>query len=175
MKAVNDATRSTLDQFREKAKDIPWSAHPYAMLVESRKNVGVSEWTEEAKKEAMAALVLWVTVVVGKSTATTLNEILALMRIANESENEEHKKACENMAGSMNFVERVFTNYMTDVDFEYVAEQLFEDGERAEKERAEEFAAAEAAKAKVAKNADNKSAPQAKSGTIHKRWEPSQN
>ena len=62
---------------------------------------------------------------------------------------------------------------MASIDFHHIAEQLFADGEKMEKERNEEFAAAEAAKAKVAKVAANP--PQPLSGTVHKRWEPSQN
>lgn len=173
MKSVNDATANTLENFRRKAAEIPWDAHPYAMAVEGREKLGMKEWTEEHRRDATAAMVLWVTMIVGKSMASTLNEMVALMRIASETGDEEHKKAADEMASSMTFIENVFRTFMMSIDFEYVGEQLFADGEKMEKERAEEFAAAEAAKAKVAKQKEN--APQPLSGTVHRRWEPSQN
>lgn len=173
LKAVNEATQNTLEQFRKKAAEIPFDAHPYAMALEGRKKLGLNEWTEEHRRDATAAMVLWVTMIVGKSIASTLNEIIALMRIAVESEDADNKKAADDMASSMTFVENVFKTFMASIDFGHVAEQLFADGEKMEKERAEEFAAAEAAKAKVAKSKE--SAPQPLSGTIHRRWEPSQN
>lgn len=172
MKAVNEATQNTLEQFRKKAGEIPFDAHPYALALEGRKKLGLSEWTEEHRNDATAAMALWVTMIIGKSIANTLNEIVALMRIATETETEENKKAAEDMASSMTFVENVFRSFMNAIDMQHVAEQLFADGEKMEKERAEEFAAAEAAKAKVAKA---KEQPQPLSGTVHRRWEPSQN
>lgn len=173
MKAINEATTSTLEQFRKKASEIPFDAHPYSMALEGRKKLGLDEWTEEHRRDATAAMVLWVTMIVGKSIASTLNEIVALMKIAVETETDENKKAADDMASSMTFVENVFKTFMMSIDFEHVAEQLFADGEKMEKERAEEFAAAEAAKAKVAKSKENQ--PQPLSGTVHRRWEPSQN
>lgn len=173
MKAVNEATQATLERFRKRAADIPWDAHPYAMALEGRKKLGLSEWTEEHRNDATSAMVLWVTMIVGKSMANTLNEIVALMRIAVETENPEHKKAADEMASSMSFIENVFASFMSSIDFQYVGEQLFADGERMEKERNEEFAAAEAAKAKVAKA--KAESPQPLIGTVHRRWEPSQN
>lgn len=176
MKIINDATRGTLERFREKAKDLPWSAHPYAMLVESRNKLEIKEWDTESRSDAVAAMAMWVTMIVGKSMANTLNEIVALMRIAVETGDEEHKKAAEEMATSMSFVEKVFSVFMSSIDFHHVAEGLFDDGVKMEKERNDEFAAAEAAKAKVAKAAaEGKESPQLKTGTVHTRWEPSQN
>jgi len=173
MKAVNEATQTTLERFRKKADEIPWDGHPYAMALEGRNKLGKTEWCEEHRRDAIAAMGLWVTMVVGKSIASTLNEIVTLMRIAVETGDEAHKKAADEMASSMTFAESVFTAYMASIDFHHIAEQLFADGEKMEKERNEEFAAAEAAKAKVAKTAAI--TPQPLSGTVHKRWEPSQN
>ena len=173
MDTVNEATRGTLEQFRKKAAEIPFDAHPYAMALEGRKKLGLDEWTEEHRRDATAAMALWVTMIVGKSIASTLNEIIALMQIAVETEDAEHKKAADDMASSMTFVENVFKTFMASIDFQYVGEQLFADGERTEKERNEEFAAAEAAKAKVTRAKET--APQPLSGTVHRRWEPSQN
>jgi hypothetical protein len=162
-----------LTQFRSKAADLPYDSHPYATAAKGLEKLGLTEWTEEHREGATAAMALWVTMIVGNSIASVLNEIVALMRIAAETGDEEHKKAADNMASSMTFVENVFKTFMASVDFEYVAEQLFTDGEKIEKERREEFAAAEAAKAKVAKAKSEQ--PQPLSGTVHHRWEPSQN
>jgi hypothetical protein len=173
LNTINEATQTTLDQFRKKASEIPFDAHPYAMALEGRKKLGIREWTEEHRNDATSAMVLWVTMIVGNSMANTLNEILALMRIAAETEDPEHRKAVDDMSSSMTFIENVFKVFMTSIDFQHVAEQLFADGEKMEKERNEEFAAAEAAKAKVTKTKAD--APQPLSGTVHRRWEPSQN
>ena len=173
MKAVNDATANTLENFRRKASELPFDSHPYAAALSGRKKLGLSEWTEEARGHALAAMAMWITTIVGQSIVNVLNEMVALMRIAVETETEEHKKAADDMASSMTFVESVFKSFMKAIDFEHVAEQLFADGERIEKERAEEFAAAEAAKAKVARAKENQ--PQPLSGTVHQRWAPSQN
>jgi hypothetical protein len=178
MKAVNDPTRTTLERFLKKAKELPWDAHPYAMALESRNTAGQHEWNEEHRSGAIGGIAVWATMIIGRSTVLTLNEILALMNIAAETGVEEHKKAADDMAASMHFLETVLSSFMKAIDIEHVAEQLFEDGLRTETERAAEFAAAEAAKAKVAKKSDATPAPQPKqplSGTVHRRWEPSQN
>lgn len=177
MKSVSLATQDVLAQFRKKAADLPYESHPYANAARGRDNLGLSEWTEEHRHDATMAMAMWVTMIVGQSIASTLNEMVALMKIACETGDEEHKKAADELAGSMTFVENVFKTFMCSIDFEHVAEQLFADGEKMEKERREEFAAAEAAKAKVAKsNIDNPTpSPAPLSGTVHRRWEPSQN
>ena len=182
MKQVNDATKNTLENFRRKATELPFSAHPYNGMKEGLKRLGKTEWDEEHKKSALGALVMWVMGIVGNSAATTLNEIVALMNIAVATEDDENKKAADEMASSMSFLESVLRCFMGSLDFEYIAEQLFEDGLKIEKERAEEEAAAEAAKAKVKAFADQKKQdqpaqtdPQLKTGTIHTRWQPSVN
>lgn len=175
MTSVSEATQSVLSQFRKKAEELPYDAHPYATAAKGLEKLGLTEWSEEHRDGATEAMALWVTMIVGKSITSTLNEMVALMRIAAETGDEEHKKAADEMASSMTFVENVFKTFMESVDFRYVAEQLFADGEKLEKERREEFAAAEAAKAKVVKAKDAPEEPKPLSGTIHRRWEPSQN
>lgn len=175
MKIVNDATVSVLEQFRSRAKDLPWSEHPYAMIVRGRDKLNINAWDDSSKRAAIGAMVLWVTMIVGKALANTLNEIVALMRIAVETGDEAHKKAADDMAASMTFVEKTFGIFMHSVDFEHVAEGLFDDGVKMEEERNKEFAAAEAAKAKVTKRPEDQASSQLKSGTVHKRWEPSPN
>jgi hypothetical protein len=174
MKAVNDATKDVLAQFRKKAEEIPFDGHPYSTMLAARKAIGLQAWDDEHRQSAITGMAVWVTMIIGKSITGTLNEMVALMKIAGESGTEEHTKAANEMASSMTFVENVFRTFFTAIDFEYVAEQLFADGEKLEKERNEEFAAAEAAKAKVAK-ANPPAPPTPLSGTVHKRWEPSQN
>lgn len=182
MKQVNDATANTLENFRRKAKDLPFSAHPYSGMKEALTRLGKTEWDDEHRKSAIGAMIMWVMGIVGNSIASTLNEVVALMRIAAETGDEEHKKAAEEMASSMSFAESVFKSFMGSLDFEHIAEQLFEDGLQIEKERAEEAAAAEAAKAKVKAFAEQKKQEQAeapeaqlKTGTLHTRWQPSVN
>jgi hypothetical protein len=179
MKPVNTATQQTLDNFRKKAADMPWSAHPYAASRKGLDKLGKTEWDEEHRDGAIAAMAIWIASIVGNSLATTLNEIVALMRIAVETGDEEHKKAADEMASSMTFLETVCGSFMEAVDMQYIAEQIFADGVKMEKERAEEEAAAEAAKAKVkafAEQLKQKTAePKPAAGTVYRRWEPSAN
>ena len=183
MKKVNDATINTLENFRRKAAELPFSAHPYSSMKEALARLGKTEWDEEHRKSAMSAMVMWVMSIVGNSVATTLNEIVGLINIAAETGDEAHKKAADDMVSSMAFTESVFRSFISSVDFDYVAEQLFEDGAKLEKERAEEEAAAEAAKAKVKAFAEQKKQsqtppadePQLKTGTLHTKWQPSNN
>ena len=173
MKQVNNATQNTLDNFRRKAADLPFSAHPYAGMKLGLTKLGKTDWDEEHRRSAISAMTLWVTTIVGTSIATTLNEIVALMRIAAETGDDENKKAADDMASSMNFMESVFSSFMEAIDFEFISGQLFSDGERLDKERSEEEAAAEAAKAKVKAFAEQKKQP--KTGTVHTQWQPSVN
>lgn len=179
MKQVNDATASTLENFRRKTREVPWEMNPYAVSKKALMRLGKTEWDEEHKKSCIAALAMWVTTMVGSGVAQTLNEIVDLMRIAAESGTDEHKKAADEMAASMNFVECICKCFLTSIDFEYIAEQIFEDGVKTEKEREAEFAAAEAAKAKVKAHAEQQkqqpTEPQPKTGTLHTRWNPSVN
>lgn len=178
MKQVNEATQNTLDNFRRKAAELPQSAHPYFTMREGLTKLGETEWDEDNRRGAINAMAMWVMSIVGNSVVVTLNEIIALMRIAVETENEENKKAAEEMASSMTFAESVFKTYLSTIDAQYVAEQLFEDGLKAEKERIAEEAAAEAAKAKVKAHAEKQkqaTPDPLKVGTIHTKWQPSVN
>lgn len=182
MKQVNEATVNTLENFRRKAADLPFSAHPYSGMRVALTKLGKTEWDDEHKKSAIGAMIMWLMSIVANSVVTTLNEIVALMKIAAETGDEEHKKAADDMAASMSFTESVMKSFMSSIDFEHIAEQLFEDGLRIEKERAEEEAAAEAAKAKVKAFAEQKKQPQPpttdpqlKTGTLHTRCQPSVN
>jgi hypothetical protein len=176
MKEVNEATQNVLENFRRKASELPFDAHPYSANRKALKQLGLSEWDDEHRAAACKALTIWVVSVVGNSIATVLNEIVALMQIANEGD-EEQKKAAVEMSTSMNFVESMAKGFMHSIDFDYIAEQMFEEGLKIEKERAEEEAAAEAAKAKVkAFAAQKKQAPETQptTGKLHK-WQPSVN
>lgn len=178
MKQVNEATQNTLDNFRRKAADLPPSAHPYVTMRQALTKLGEPEWNEENRTGAINAMAMWVMSIVGNSVVTTLNEIVDLMRIAAGTGDEEHKKAADEMASSMTFAESVFKTYLSTIDTQYVAEQLFEDGLKAEKERLEEEAAAEAAKAKVKAHAEKQkqvTPDPLKVGTIHTKWQPSMN
>lgn len=171
MRPVNQATQGILAQFRDKAAVLPYDAHPYVTAAKGLKNLGLDDWTEQHQAGALEAMALWVEKIVRGSVVITLNEIVALMRVAVGTGEADDKAAADNMASSMTFVENVFTAFVSVVEFDYVAEQLFADGQKLEKERREEFAAAEAAKAKVAPAPG----PKPLAGTIRHRWEPSQN
>jgi hypothetical protein len=127
--------------------------------------LGKTEWDEEHRTAAIGGMTFWAIGIIGTSIATVLNEIMALVKIADEHGEEE---AVHNMMTSMTFVENICRLFMDEIDFKAVATALFEDGERIERERREEEAAAEAAKAKV------KAYAAQKAGTLH-RAVPSEN
>lgn len=175
MQAVSTATMMTLDSFRKKADTLPFNDHPYSSNKRALAALGKTEWDDKHRSAATAALALWVKSVVVNSTVAVLNEVVALMRIATETGDEEHKKAADEMASSMDFVEKVFGTFVSEIDCMHIAEQLFADGLKKEQEIVEETAAAEAAKAKV--KTFNEAKQQPPSGTVHRpaKWEPSQN
>ena len=169
MKAVNPATLQTLEQFKKKANEVPFAEHPYAASKKGLEKLGRTGWDEEHRDGAIGAMALWVKTVLVGSVVVVLNEIVALMKIAAETGDDEHQKAGNNMAESMMFVERVMEHYIESVDCRHVAEELFAHGLAIEAE----MAAAEAAKAKVKAFNEEKKTPL--TGTVHRRWEPSAN
>jgi hypothetical protein len=167
MQAVNEATLQTLEQFKKKAHEVPFEEHPYSASKRALEQIGKTAWDDEHREAATAAMAVWVKTVVIGSVVLVLNEIVALMKVATETGEDEHRKAAEEMSSSMTFVENVMRNYVDAVDCRHIAEHMFAHGEQIEAE----MAAAEAAKAKVkAFNAEK--APL--QGKIH-RIEPSVN
>lgn len=132
MKAVNAATQAIVDLFYKRAEQIPFEAHPYSALIQAQKKLGETEWTDENKGAALAAMHLWVSQVLGDSGADTLNSILACMRAAADN-GDEGKKAAQEMSKSMSFLEKVVTVFLNEVDIDHVSEMMFEDGVRREK------------------------------------------
>jgi hypothetical protein len=74
---------------------------------------------------------MWVVSLVAGMLTSTMNEIAEVGRFAANSESKEGKKAAYELAGSMGFVESVMKLFAEGIDFEYVAEQMFEDGQKA--------------------------------------------
>lgn len=169
MKAVNMATQIVLDMFMKRAAEVPFDRHPYHGLLKARGmvNKDATEWTDDYREQAMNAMCLWIGDIIGHSATDTMNEVLALMRIANEGD-EAAKKAAKNMAGSMTFLEKVMMSFLNSVDLEHIAETLFEDGVKR---------AAEAEKAPAENTAE--SAPKTETKQIQNwtptRWNPSVN
>ena len=132
MNAVNPATTLALSLFREKAKTMPLEEHPYSALLKAREKLEVDnwpadKWPDDVKEAAMSGLCAWVANILAASASSTMNEIVALMRIANEGD-EKAKVAVKDMHGSMPFLEQVITCFLNAIDIEHVAEKLFEDG-----------------------------------------------
>lgn len=138
MKAVNAATRMVAEMFQRRAADLPFEEHPYSQLLKAQKIIGKTEWTPDLRQQAISALGVWIMSIFGNSVSGTMNEILDLMRIANDLPDEKAKNAAKEMSGSMPFLEKIVTIFVNEVDVEYVAETLFDDGVRLEKERAGE-------------------------------------
>lgn len=134
MKAVNEQTQFLLEKLRmrmaEAEKDGKPLPSPYAALDKGRKMLG-REWDEKTKSLAIEALALWVVSIVAGMLTTSMNEIAQVGKFAAESGDAKGKKAARELAGSMGFIESVMKMFAEAIDFEYVAEQLFEDGEKA--------------------------------------------
>jgi hypothetical protein len=129
MKAVNAATQMIVSLIEKRAKEIPFEGNPYHGLLEARAKLGKDEWTPDIKEPALAALKMWVMNMLGDCVSSTMNEIVALARIA-EKGNEEEQNAAKEMAGSMTFLENIIKVFLNEVDIDYVAERMFEIGEK---------------------------------------------
>jgi len=158
MKAVNPATQMIVSLIEKRAKEIPFEGNPYHGLLEAREKMGKDEWTPEIKEPALVALKMWVMNMLGDCVSSTMNEIVALARIA-EKGNEEEQKAAKEMAGSMTFLENIIKVFLNEVDIDHVAERMFEIGE------------------KMAADLKKKAAPKTKkiNDWFPARWNPSAN
>ena len=137
MQSLSTATQLIIDMFRNRCNDLPFSQHPYNAIARIKDTLNKEDGlTEENRRAAMAALSLWVAQTVGNSVTSTLNEILAVMRIAHD-ENENGKKAAEELSRSMPFLEKLSSAFLNSVDIDAVSEWLVEDGQRREKEQKE--------------------------------------
>ena len=134
MKAVNAQTQFLLAKLRKKQKEAVEAGDPlpspFAALDNGRRMLG-REWDEKTKKLAIEALAMWVVSLVGSMLTNTMNEISTVGRFAANSEDETGKKAAFELATSMGFIEDVMKMFAEGIDFEFVAEQLFEDGQKA--------------------------------------------
>lgn len=140
MTNLNPATQMVIEMFRNRCADLPFSEHPYnAILIAKDKLKQGDNFVEENKNAALAALSLWIANLIGNSVTSTLNEILAVMRIAHKVD-EESKKAAEEMSRSMPFLEKMSSVFLNSVNIDAVAEWLFEDGQKRENELRENSA-----------------------------------
>ncbi|NDC55348.1 MAG: hypothetical protein EBZ69_00685 [Alphaproteobacteria bacterium] len=132
MKAVNPATKIAVDMFKSRCDELPFKEHPYSALLKTLRMLHADNWTDEVKEQAVEALGMWVASILAGSAGGTMNEIVALIRIANNG-NDDAKKAANEMCSSMSFLEKIVTFFLNSVDIEHVADTLFEDGVRREK------------------------------------------
>ena len=133
MKAVSAQTKFLLDKIRDRQRQAAEAgeplANPFASLELARKAMG-REWDEKTKRLACEALELWSMTLVGGMLTTVMNEITALGRFAANSENEVGKSAARELATSMQFIEDIMKLFAEGIDFEHVAQQFFEDGQK---------------------------------------------
>jgi len=136
MKAVNEQTQFLLEKLRTRVREAEEAGKPlpspYVALDKARRALG-QEWDEKTRGMAIKALALWVVSLVAGMLSTAMNEISAVGRFAANSKDETGKKAALELAGSMGFIEEVMKMWAAAIEFEYVAEQLFEDGEKESK------------------------------------------
>ena len=134
MKAVNAQTQFLLDKIRTRQRDAAEAGEPLSSPFDSleiaRKAMG-REWDETTKALAIEALEMWVVALVSGMLTAVMNEISDVGRFAAGSEDEVGRKAARELATSMKFVEEMFRMFAEGIDFAYVAEQFFEDGQKA--------------------------------------------
>ena len=134
MKAVNAQTQFLLEKMRTKQRAAEAAGEPlptpFDALDKGRKALG-REWDDNTKRMAIRALTVWVATLVGSMLTVTMNEIATVGRLAADSNDESSKKAAFELATSMDFIESVMKMFAEAIDFEYIAEQLFEDGQKA--------------------------------------------
>ena len=74
---------------------------------------------------------MWVVALVSGMLTTVMNEIADVGRFAANSGDSTGKKAAGELATSMGFLEDIMKMFAEVIDFAYVAEQFFEDGQKA--------------------------------------------
>ena len=160
MKAVNAQTKFLLDKIRTRQRDAAEAGEPlsspFSALEIARKAMG-REWDETTKSLAIEALEMWVVALVSGMLTAVMNEISDVGRFAAGSEDEVGRKAARELATSMKFVEEMFRMFAEGVDFGYVAEQFFEDGQKA---------------SEAASSGDKK---KAEASAFEQKWRPSMN
>lgn len=153
MKAVNAQTQFLLEKLRSRQKEAAAEGKPlpspFDALDKGRKALG-KEWDPVTKRMAVEALALWVINLAAGICGGVMNDIATVGQLAADSSDEASKKAAFELARSMEFIEMVVKQFAEAMDFEYIAEQLFEDGFRA----SEAAAAKEPAKSAFAKKCE---------------------
>ena len=141
MKAVSPQTQFLLDKIRTRQRQAVEAGEPlsdpFTALEMARKAMG-REWDTKTKRLAIEALEFWVMTLVGGMLTTVMNEVTALGRFAANSGDATGKKAAGELATSMGFLEDIMKMFAEGIDFAYVAEQFFEDGQKAAAEAAGE-------------------------------------
>jgi hypothetical protein len=124
MKAVNMATQFTVDMFMRRAAALPFEEHPYHAFL-----AGLTGSAAETVKERREKMQEWITETICNSVSLTLNETLAVIRIANAG-SESDKKAAADLIASMGLMEKMATVFVNDIDFDHVTDAVIEDGRR---------------------------------------------
>lgn len=124
MKAVNMATQFTVDMFMRRAAALPFEEHPYHEFM-----AGLTGSAAEVAKQSRERMQEWITDTICRSVSGTLNETLAVIRIAHAG-SESDKKAAAELIASMGLMEKMATVFVNDIDFEHVTEAVIEDGRR---------------------------------------------
>lgn len=163
MDAVNAATQMVVDMFMKRAAELPFEQHPYYALLKTRSVFNQEEWSDDLQQQAVDALDVWCMNTLGGAVVSVMNEIVALMRIADAGD-AAAKEAMSNMSESMPFLEKVMNVFVNSVNMAHVAEALFADGQR--RAAAENGSTPEKAPAPAKKPIQN---------WTYSRWAPSAN
>lgn len=130
MNAVNEATRMTLEKFKLKLKISEEAQEQtlFAALCEKRDEVCRDQgrepaWYPDLKKQAEEALEVWAAVEMGGLGAGVLEEIRQAGEVLQQQE--EHSELGEEVVKSGGFLSFVMAMWFSEVDFEYIGQQLY--------------------------------------------------
>lgn len=132
MKAVNPATQYVMERLGKTTAEIKKmgkGTHPFDIVQMAHEHMGHGTvWDDEHKKMAIEGIKSAVVDLVTDSLTTVIKEVAELGSFASDSNSERGKKAADNMLKSMDFLTVVLKTFGLFVDFDHVAEHLFDEG-----------------------------------------------
>lgn len=130
MNAVNEATRMTLEKFKLKLKTAEEAKEQtlFEALREKRDEVCRDQgrepaWYPDLKEQAEEALKVWAAVEMGGLGSAVLDEIRQAGEVLQQQE--EHSELGEEVVKSGGFLSFVMAMWFSEVDFEYIGQQLY--------------------------------------------------
>jgi len=140
-KSKNQPTQIMLDKLVERFTAMQQAGEktPYTTLTEARDQMypNTKEWCESSRRAALQALAEWVGVSIMGMLSIVRTEIATAGKNLAETSNPEPQKLGTELSQSLGFIEAVFLSWYSQIDFQLIAEELFNACEAAEKNPAE--------------------------------------